>query len=30
VQETTSLKALIDQNTELTRVTRELAERIEG
>jgi len=29
VQETTSLKALIDQNTELTRVTRQLAERIE-
>jgi uncharacterized membrane protein len=29
VQETTSLKALIDQNTELTRVTRALAERIE-
>ena len=29
VQETTSLKALIDQNTELTRVTRELAGRIE-
>lgn len=29
VKETAALKALIDQNTELTRITRELAQRIE-
>jgi uncharacterized membrane protein len=29
VQETSSLKALIDQNTELTKITQELARRIE-